>query len=208
MLITLEGWRYARLEQIIEHGMRSRTLILSLVALCGCAFENPDLVITSDLGEKIIIKDSAVTTAAWGAREAHKVLANEDKTRVDWASAYENCRRSFERSGLSNDYCSGSYSDQLSERSSEDAALKAFIDNRKPIKLVTYRAISVDLNGKRTADPNYSTVACISKDIQGEIRQMAVAAAAAARLDTGEGRKSGTINEQVFIKVCDKYGQR
>jgi hypothetical protein len=193
--------------------MRSRTLILSLVALCGCAFENPNLVITSDLGEKIIIKDSAVTTAAWGAREAHKVLANEEKTRIDWASEYENCkrsfgRRSFERSGIFKDYCSSSYSDQLSERSSEDAALKAFIDSRKLIKLVTYRAISVDLNGKRTAAPDYSTVACISKDIQGEMRQTAVAAAAAAGLDTGEGRKPGTINEQVFIKICDKYGQK
>ena len=177
--------------------MKQVVVVLSLAAtvLAGCS---SDLSVTSDLGEAVIVKHSAVTVASWGKPEAEEVLGSPLLN--FWNDALNECLKT---KYLTASNCTNS--EKLDEETKDQKALQRFISDDLTIATVSYRPISVDLNGKKTAALKYTKIACIPKSFDDEQSIVAYRAAKVANLTVVESGGAG-VDDSVRWKVCQKYG--
>ena len=169
------------------------------VAACG----NSDLTVTSDLGEKAIIKESAVTRLPFDSKEAR------DNASATMARVVNGTNECTSTSGLDQSRCWGIYNSG-SEYENAQAMLQAldvFDKSGAKIWTVKYRQITVDLNGNKEADSKYSEINCIPKSMKPELVAAAKRVAEVARLPIPDDSKTGSVASAIGIAVCERYGK-
>lgn len=169
--------------------------LLALIA-AGCS---SDLVVKSDLGEQVVIKDSAVSSKAW---DSSGFLSSSIELFEKTKSKYEAC---YEGSVLSQEDCWRIWGTTYARLESRVETLQAMADSKAQVILVKYRPISIDLNGKKNASSDYTQIACLSKSNSREEDQIATKAAEEADLEIGTKSRDGSVQSEVYKTVCKKY---
>jgi len=171
--------------------MRKFLIPLFGLVLAGCS---NDITTKTDLGEKYIVKESAVTvsTYSWDDRVDYlKYVIKSSKNR------YDDCR-----SSLSDETCSKIW---LSDLDKQEARLEGAInwsEKSKSLVKIKFRPIFVNLNNEKIAK-DYETIYCInpnlSKNDQREIINVS---------STSVPNKFSTLAFEITkSKVCEKYAK-
>jgi len=164
-----------------------------------------DIVVTSDIGEKLIVKPSAVTVTTLSLRE---ILEGNIKLATyfmdTWSDSLESCRRNMHLA----DWCNETYLPKINKESTEISAwneqLLALKDIKPALYRVKYRAIHVDLNGIKTAF-DYETVRCIgSKVPPGEPLDIVINYGKSTPLPDPESNK---VADVLRVKLCKAYAR-
>lgn len=170
--------------------------LISLTAT-GCS---SDLVVKSDLGEQVVIKDSAVSINEWdpsqGLRQASDRFAETKKS-------YEDC---YSKSVyMSQQECWNIYGELYGLRQRNLANIQLFADSKGKVVQVKFRPVYIDLNGKKTASGDYETVSCFPASLaMGDLKASRLAAESAG-LDIGGGKKEGSVAKEMYSAICAKY---
>lgn len=169
------------------------------IAACG----NSDLTVTSDLGEKAIIKESAVTRLPFDSKEAR------NEATATMARVVNGTNECTSTSGLDQSQCWGIYNSGSKYENAQAMlqALDAFDKSGAKIWKVKYRRIMVDLNGDKEADRQYSEVNCIPESMKPELVATAKRVAEVASLPTPDDSKPGSVASGIGIAVCERYGK-
>lgn len=177
-----------------------------------------DTVVSADVGEKIIVKDSAVKVGPWAPRGEDIRKEITDSIAASAEVEKEACKPPLEiRNGF---YTSDGihYSDH--EFGPNSGVCKRIRDSmhgsRKTLKLledvmkhsgkvtrVTYREIRQDLNGKRVAESFYQVISCPDSGLSEDMR------AKFSEIDSDIPKPSSDLdlaNDQMVAKLCQKYG--
>ena len=199
----------------IDKTMKRLLLAPLLIALAGCS---NDLSVKTDLGEKYLVKDSAVTVIPFTTEDA--IAARRintpiqkciDRNKNDY-SAYSissaDCQRYWSRTGTIDSSKEKwlKYDDEIQVL--KETSLKLF---GKELK---FRPIFVDLNGKKNAG-TYTTIFCLndpgfdslsSSDKKAEIK-VYNALFRTEILDNEPDKSSSLAIEVLKVKMCDKYAK-
>jgi len=163
-----------------------------LVSSCGSS----DIVVTSDLGEKLIIKKSAVTVGKWTSAEAKKELSENMNKRYNECSS---------EGYLDANVCWEIWGAGVTEERTKNKVLADFVSKDLYFAMVTYRGISVDLNGKKTADSKYTTIYCVPKKYTQEQKNLLVEVARYSNaVDMGK-QSDNSILTAAENQLCDAY---
>lgn len=165
--------------------------------LVGCS---SDLVVKSDLGEQVVIKDSAVSVNEWDPSQS---LETASKNVAEVNKSYSNCFNGV--ASLDQETCWRIYGDSYTMYQDIQAKIRSFINSKGKIVQVKYRPVYIDLNGKKTAPGEYETISCFPKSLTSGDLKISKMAAEAAILDIGEGSKDGSVAKSVYKEICGKY---
>lgn len=177
--------------------MRKAAVAISLAAtaLAGCS---GDLTIKSDLGEKTIIKKSAVESRTFDKAYAEKMLDGDSL--YFWQGAYDECLSKYRPS-----ICDPAQGKELEKEKKRLNAMKAFAAKDMKMQLLKYRPIFVDLNGRKSAPSTPTYLACVPKSFNAEEIDIAIQAAK----EVGYRLAVDTDTEaeyQTRLKICQKFG--
>jgi len=168
----------------------SYLLMVVLVSSCGSS----DIVVTSDLGEKLIIKKSAVSVGKWTSAEAKKEISET------YNINYNECKGRLD----AND-CWEIFGAGVTEEQNKNKILGDFASKNLYFTTVTYRGISVDLNGKKTADSKYTTIYCVPKTLTQEQKNLLLQVARYSdTVDIGT-QSDNSILTTAENQLCDTY---
>ena len=140
--------------------------------IVGC--NNGDITVETDLGEKYIVKSTAVTTGAYEWET--KVKEWEDAVKqgtANVAGAYEG-KTSCLNLGIGENYCQSSWEGLIKDAEKSLQAAKTNLSEVKrlqgsgehPVQSVRYRSIFVDVNNEKHA-MGYVSVTCLNPDLTG-----------------------------------------
>ena len=177
--------------------MRHLLTAAAAALLIGCS---SDLVVKSDLGEQVVIKDSAVSVNEWDPSQS---LETASKNVADFNTSYSNCFNGV--GSLDQETCWRIYRDTLSKYQGIQAKIQSFVGSKGKIVQVKYRPIYIDLNGKKAASGEYETIFCFPKSLTSGDLKISKMAAEALSLDIGEGSKDGSVAKSVYKEICGKY---
>ena len=170
-----------------------------LIALNGCS-NGKELIVKTDLGEKYIVKDSAVKVTNWTKSDAIRGIKDQHPV--------EKC---IERKILSSDECQSGeniFSDDVTKHLKEEKII-INSDIQIPYKLVRFRPIFVDVNNDRSAN-TYFNVSCLNYSAISTLEDSYIKAltkASIEHLDNIPDRSSDLAIEDLKEKVCDKYAK-
>jgi hypothetical protein len=165
-------------------------LIVIVVAITVAGCKAADILVTSDIGEKIIIKSSSVTVTVY---DNEKSARRMEEFNANAMVRYNNCVQltTVGREGCWNIHSTGMYS--------ENSILDTW--NMPPMKEIQYRTIFIDVNGDKTAS-DYKTVVCLPGDsIENRKRWHSL-----IKLGT-DFSASNTIMDISKRELCDKFGK-
>ena len=195
-----------------------KSLLLSLLTALALptavnAFPwNNDIVVKTDLGEKFIVKDSAVSILSFGAKELLASINTASRKRM---RDYENCRRKRGDKLTGKDgygkgyysYCQVNHGVYFGgERINEsDINTAKWEPEKKHYARIRFRPIFVDLNKKKIAY-DYENIYCINPKLKDTT---------VAVLDKYQKIKSFdqpkkitfTAYDSMRKKVCKKYAK-
>ena len=181
-----------------------RTLqFLPLLLLAGCVTRKPptDITVKSDLGEKTVVKKSAVTSYQFD-------LVNADSHTRKWLNVGTKGRDKCASGILSWSKCDEIYGDGIYEKEENLKTIKSMPD----ITVVKYRTIDTNVNGDKTAS-GYKYVACIPEGEDQERVKWAELINDIDGVNANPKKKignnllnDGLVASSVQIKVCEKYG--
>lgn len=190
-------------ERIVYPDMRVVSIALAslgvLMSISACG--NSDLTVTSDLGEKAIIKESAVTRLPFDSKKAR------DEASAFMSSAVNKTNECASRTGLTQSDCWSIYGSGYETSKARLQAIDAFDKSGAKIWTVKYRRIMVDLNGNKEADRQYSEVNCIPESMKPELVATAKRVAEVASLPTPDDSKPGSVARGVDTAICERYGK-
>ena len=126
--------------------MKRLLLAPLLIALTGCS---NDLIVKTDLGEKYIVKDSAVKVSNWTRSDAIKGIQKEHPI--------DRCRKIRSKENCIDDYLWS----ELVTQHLESEKLMIDSDIQIPYKLIRFRPVFVDVNKDKSAN-NYINVSCLN----------------------------------------------
>lgn len=197
-------------------------LALTCTVLSACTIlETSDTVVSTDVGEKIIVKDSAVEVDPWAPRGEAIRKEITDSIAAGLEGEKRVCKPPLEIRGRFFTSDGVRYSDL--EFGPNSGACKMTRDgiasSRKTLKVfdnvmkksdkakrVTYREIRQDLNGKRVADDSYKVITCLDSSLPEDLR------AKFSEFDSDVPKQSndlaGLANDQLVAKLCKKHGAR
>ena len=173
--------------------MKRLLLAPLLIALTGCS---NDLSVKTDLGEKYIVKQSAVTVFPyfdWDNRVndlEYWIKSNRE--------SYDSCRS---REYMSDSDCSF-WLDQEEDYKARLEAAKALRNEPKSLVKVKFRPIFIDLNGKKIAK-DYEEIYCVNPNLS-ETDQAEILFASSTSVPN---KYSPNAFENTKVKVCDKYAK-
>ena len=168
------------------------------------ACNNSDLTVTSDLGEKAIIKESAVTRLPFDSKKAR------DEATATMAMVVNGTNECTSTSiVLTQSDCWDIYNKESRYENAQAMlqALDALDKSGAKIWAVKYRRIMVDLNGNKEADREYSEVNCIPESMKPELVAAAKRVAEVASLPTPDDGKPGSVARGVDTAICERYGK-
>jgi len=171
--------------------MRRFLLAPLLIALTGCS---NDLSVKTDLGEKYIVKQSAVTVSPYDWDDHVNYLESWIK---DFREGYDNCR-----SGILSDSACMHWLSGEEGRKDRLRAAKTLRNEPKSLVKVRFRPIFIDLNGKKIAK-DYEDIYCINPNLS-ETDQAEILFASSTSVPN---KYSPNAFENTKVKVCDKYAK-
>ena len=181
-----------------------------IIILFGCSGSS-DLRVKTDLGEEYIVKDSAVTVNEYSVKDILKV--HEMDSPSQRAADCIEGKKPWDKDGYDKYSASACNQILLSTESYKEfndrRELLSKIDLEKPLVIVRYRGIFIDLNKKKNA-LNYEEVAC--KNPQLSAKQFAnitmLVNTDLYRIDKKiPDIASGKAIEIVESKICSKYAE-
>ena len=157
---------------------------------------NSDIVVKTDLGEKYIVKESAVTVSPYSWYD--KVTDIEYWIIVNRGS-FDRCRSG---GTLSDSDCSHWIDDEEKEKSKVKYA-KAWIDKPASVVLVRFRPIFIDLNNKKIAK-DYTSNYCLNPNLSKSDEEEILFASG---IYSFPNKNSPTALGITRYKVCEKYAK-
>ena len=166
-----------------------------LIALTGCS---NDITTKTDLGEKYIVKESAVTVTPYSIDWEKQV--NDQKYWINsFREEFEKCRSS----GLDSN-CSRWIDDEEKKKAKLEF-LKAWRDRPTSLVKIKFRPIFVDLNNQKIAN-DYETIYCINPNLSANDQKEILKAAKIKNASTPD-RQSTLAFEITKSKICEKYAK-
>ncbi len=168
-----------------------------------------DIVVKTDLGEKFIVKESAVNVTSMGVNDLIKLI-NEDgkKTKENFYKCNLIYGKDYQREKyMSGDsYCEVKYkmySGKLTTQRS-DITIAKNTEKNLHLKKVNFRPIFVDLNKTKIAY-GYETVYCINP----KLREQTIAIwDKYEKVKNYQPKKmTSSAYESMKVKVCEKYAK-
>ena len=189
--------------------MKRLQLAPLLIALAGCS---SDLVVKTDLGEKYLVKDSAVITVPNSLDDLISVI-KKDALKV--REKYRRCVVKYgeRKEGEAYSYCERTYAffNGFSNKHSADLNLIELSQKNAPNPVsndetlwydIRFRPIFIDLNKKKNAG-DYELISCLRKHyfttVLGD-KYLGLRARQPKEM-------SSTAYESMKAKVCDKYAK-
>lgn len=184
----------------------SLLLVFSLPLLGSCG-RNKDIVVETDLNEKVVVKDSAVSILEFSWIKAidskEKELADAQKFVLKIDAEQDDCSAG----SLGSKWCSNHYRSLREEvleneakSNRELATLKKFSKTEKPFVQIRYRPIFVNVNDDKSA-MSYVTLTCLNPEQTTEESAALLAALGESLKDI----KLKTAYYTAGLKVCQKY---
>ena len=195
---------------------RTAALAGAITLLTACS--SGDIIVKTDLDERYIVKESAVTKMSFDWK---KKIDDQEELINTWEGIVEDTNDGYKKclsyKTLGKDYCDSSWSemiednkDKLGEKQDDLERLKEFKKqdeiNEGIIQTVRYRPIFVDINGDKSA-LGYASATCLNpKGIGSEDSEKLFEIMDISIDDT---EKKRTAKESAYLsvtkEVCDKY---
>ena len=156
-----------------------------------------DIVVKTDLGTKILVKESVVNVSTYLWDEWVNLFERIVK---DNQNEYDQCRLD----NISASDCSF----LLADKEENEAILeisKAWRDKPKSFIKIVFRPIFIDLNNKKIAG-DYETIFCINPKLSTN-DQEEILFASSIKSSSLPNRQSTLAFESTKSKVCDKYAK-
>ena len=163
-------------------------------AMTGKASNNNNIEVETDLGEKYIVKESAVTVSnySWDKKvRSIELLINM------WRDSFNSCLN-----GLSNETCSQIYLSNLDEKKANLEKAKKWRDKPKSLIMIKFRPIFIDLNNQKIAK-NYETIYCMNPNLSISDQKEVLFAGG---VDV-PNKDSSLAFEITKSEVCEKYAK-
>ena len=183
------------------------SLLLSSIPSANAFPWSSDIVVKTDLGEKFVVKESAVNVIPMGANDLIKII-NEDgvKTRENFYKCNSIYGKDYQRQEGGYSYCEIKYAMYFGKlhKQPSDIAIAKNSEKNIHLKNVIFRPIFVDLNKKKIAY-DYENIYCINP----KLRDQTIAIwDSYKKVKTYQPKKmSYTAYESMKAKVCDKYAK-
>ncbi len=170
--------------------MRKLLIPLFGLVLAGCS---NDITTKTDLGEKYIVKESAVSVSAYSWDDRATFIEYWiNRTRDN----FDSCR-----SVLSDSACSHWIDDEANEKSKLEYA-KAWIDKPTSVLKIKFRPIFTDLNKNKIAK-DYENIHCINPNLSTTDKEEILFASG-----IGVPNKNSSLAFEITkSKVCEKYAK-
>ena len=180
-----------------------KLIALSIVFLAGCS---SDIVVEDDVGQKIVIKESAVEVTVMGPPELRQRAIEWTKQKRGAFNASKDLRDcKLELPAAS---CNKIYGSSVKSQQMELNKLKALLARaaREGVYFnkVRYRPISVDLNGNKIPGI-YDEIFCTPSKFDSSQKDLISKLADSLALETPV-TGSNYVAEITRLKVCTKYG--
>jgi hypothetical protein len=175
------------------NSIRKLIVIPLCAALSSCS--SGDVVVKSDLGEEYLVRNDAVYVQPYKkdglAALKHSVTVKYEgflSCASDWpvAMSREQCASLWLRDGYDADLLKMRY-------------LESF--NPKNLRLVKYRQIYTDLNGKKLPS-DYLYVTCVNPGLS-----VAAKEEIEKNLDIKQSLDTGSVEEQLKAKICERWAK-
>ena len=166
-----------------------------------------DIVVKTDLGEKFVVKESAVNVIPLGVNDLIKII-NEDgvKTKENFYKCNSRYGKDFQRQEGGYSYCEIKYAMYFGKlhKQPSDIAIAKNSEKNIHLKNVIFRPIFVDLNKKKIAY-DYENIYCINP----KLRDQTIAVwDSYKKVKSYQPKKmSYTAYESMKVKVCEKYAK-
>ena len=166
-----------------------------------------DIVVKTDLGEKFVVKESAVNVIPMGVNDLIKII-NEDgtQTRENFYKCNSTYGKDYQRQEGGYSYCEIKYAMYFGKlhKQPSDIAIAKNAEKNIHLKNVIFRPIFVDLNKKKIAY-DYENIYCINP----KLRDQTIAIwDSYKKVKTYQPKKmSYTAYESMKAKVCEKYAK-
>ena len=166
-----------------------------------------DIVVKTDLGEKFVVKESAVNVIPLGVNDLIKII-NEDgvKTRENFYKCNSIYGKDYQRQEGGYSYCEIKYAMYFGKlhKQPSDIAIAKNAEKNIHLKNVIFRPIFVDLNKKKIAY-DYENIYCINP----KLRDQTIAIwDSYKKVKSYQPKKmSFTAYESMKVKVCEKYAK-
>ena len=183
------------------------SLLLGFIPSVNAFPWSSDIVVKTDLGEKFVVKESAVNVIPMGANDLIKII-NEDgvKTRENFYKCNSIYGKDYQRQEGGYSYCEIKYAMYFGKlhKQPSDIAIAKNAEKNIHLKNVIFRPIFVDLNKKKIAY-DYENIYCINP----KLRDQTIAIwDSYKKVKTYQPKKmSYTAYESMKAKVCDKYAK-
>jgi hypothetical protein len=168
---------------------RKRSLIFSIliISISGCS--SGDISVTSDIGEKIIIKSSSITALPYDKAGQIDALKKGNAEKMD---GYQSC---VERGGITPTDCWEIWGEKIV---GEETFSK--INALPKMKTIRYRTIFVDINGDKKAS-GYETVTCIPDGTEENRKKWSETINGVSNI-----LQDSTVANIAIQELCKKYG--
>ena len=189
--------------------MKRLLLAPLLIALAGCS---SDIVVKTDLGEKYLVKDSAVTTVPNSLDDLISVI-KKDALKV--REKYRRCVVKYgeRKEGEAYSYCERTYAffNGFSNKHSADLNLIELSQKNAPNPVsndetlwydIRFRPIFIDLNKKKNA-LDYELISCLRENYFTTV----LGDKYLGLRDRQPKKMSSRAYESMKAKVCDKYAK-
>ena len=162
------------------------------------------------MGEKVIVKDSAVKVGPWAphGEDIRKTVTDNIPvllfSKGVWCEPPLNDEFSIpaRESGPNSDACREAR-DRIDDSRETLKLLKSVVKYSGKATRVTYREIRQDLNGRRVADDFYKVISCLDLDLPEDVR------AKFSEIDSDIPKPSSDLpNDQMGTMLCRKHGAK
>ena len=166
-----------------------RLLLLPLVLLASCASGSGDIVVTSNVGEKTIIKRETIAPHDQGVdEEFNNSMINSAERSIE---LYKDLDRG-----------TGRYKEEIEEKRKEIDALKLDLEIGEWYKQFSYIPIYEDLNGKKTVGEEKYTQ-CVARGLtSAQIGMLSGYIVFEAILSKGEGSR---VVDEIQRQICAEF---
>jgi hypothetical protein len=183
----------------------------SSLIILGC--NNGDITVETDLGEKYIVKSTAVTAGPFEWETKAKEWEAAVKNGTSSVARIYGGKASCLNLGLGENYCQSSWGGLIKDAEKSLQTAKSNLSEIKrlqgngehPIQPVRYRSIFVDVNNERHA-MGYVSVTCLNPDLTGEQSKKIFEI---LELKEDEVKKKTSPKQSacksVSLQVCKKY---
>ena len=186
-----------------------KRLLLPLIAALSLptavdAFPWSDIVVTTDLGEKYVVKDSAVTKTTYKVEDAISILK---KNAREEERKYTNCLWQYTKrlKAKTEKYCSSLYAPyETNGYLHGDSHTLSWEREKTHWVLVKYRPIFVDLN-KNKESLGYKYISCMNPKLKLTTQKIWERISSVEEYQPK--KLSFTAYESMKQKVCKKYAK-